>query len=168
LRQANPGYAAGRLEPEETRVPPTTAELVNDHSLGDLLKHRDVVLEGHEAPQHTARVVLADMLDTDEARTDDAMLVASELIANAIQHAGGAVLIRIEVYELGSALGVVDRASDTDALPTSPSNSSTKPTDVATNGRGLFIVHNLADTWSVEQTKNGKIVIAVLTRAGSR
>ncbi|MCL3999097.1 ATP-binding protein, partial [Streptomyces lavenduligriseus] len=130
--------------------------------------HRDVVLEGREAPQRTARVVLADMLDTDEARTDDAMLVASELIANAIQHAGGAVLIRIEVYELGSALGVVDRACDTDALPASPSNSSTKPTDVAANGRGLFIVHNLADTWSVERTKNGKIVIAVLTRAGSR
>ncbi|MFE1781074.1 ATP-binding protein [Streptomyces sp. NPDC059506] len=126
------------------------------------------MLEGCEAPQRTARVVLADMLDTDAARTDDAMLVASELIANAIQHAGGAVLIRIEVYELGSALGVVDRASDTGALPTSPSNSSTKPTDVAVSGRGLFIVHNLADTWSVEQTKNGKIVIAVLTRAGSR
>ncbi|MEU4077610.1 ATP-binding protein [Streptomyces venezuelae] len=166
LRQANPGYAAGRLEPEETRVPPTTAELVHDRRLGDLLKHRDVVLEGHETPQRTARIVLADMLDTDEARTDDAMLVASELIANAIQHAGGAVSFRIEVYELGSALGVVDRASDTGALPSSPCNSSTTPTNVATNGRGLFIVQSLATTWSVEQTTNGKIVIAVLTRAG--
>ena len=149
-------------------MPPPTAELVHDCSLGDLLEHRDVVLEGREAPQRAARVVLADMLDADEARTDDAMLVASELIANAVQHAGGAVLIRIEVYELGSALGVADRASDTGALPSIPSNSSTKPTDVASNGRGLFIVQTLASTWSVEQTENGKIVIAVLTQAGSR
>ncbi|WEH37882.1 ATP-binding protein (plasmid) [Streptomyces sp. AM 4-1-1] len=149
-------------------MPPTTAELVHDRSLGDLLKHRDVVLEGREAPQHMARVMLADILNTDEARTDDAMLVASELIANAIQHAGGAVSFRIEVYELGSALGVVDRASDTGALPPSPSNSSTRPTDLAVNGRGLFIVQNLASAWSVEQTENGKIVIVVLTQAGSR
>jgi hypothetical protein len=30
------------------------------HPQHDLLKHRDVVLEGREAPQRTARVVLAD------------------------------------------------------------------------------------------------------------
>ncbi|MEV5010583.1 ATP-binding protein [Streptomyces sp. NPDC055692] len=149
-------------------MPPTTAELVHDRSLGDLLQHRDVVLEGRDAPQRTARVELADMLSADGARADDAMLVASELIANAIQHAGGVVLIRIEVYEFGSALGVVDRASDTGALPTSPSNSSTKLADVAMNGRGLFLVHTLASTWSVKQTKDGKIVVAVLTQAGSR
>ncbi|KOV22547.1 response regulator receiver protein [Streptomyces sp. XY413] len=132
------------------------------------MRQRDVVLEGREAPQRAARVELADMLSTGGISADDAMLVASELIANADQHAGGAVLIRIEVYEFGSAIGVVDRASDTSALPTSPSNSSTKLADVATNGRGLFLVHSLASTWSVKQTKGGKIVIAVLTRAGFR
>ncbi|MFE4304717.1 ATP-binding protein [Streptomyces sp. NPDC056891] len=164
-RKVNPGHASGRLDGEEARVPPT-AELVHDRSLGELLNHRDVVLEGRPAPQRTARVVLAEMLG--EARADDAKLVASELIANAIKHAGGVVLIRIEVYELGSALGVVDRDPDTEALPASPSNSSTKSTAVAMSGRGLFLVHNLSSTWSVEQTENGKIVIAVLTPAGSR
>ncbi|MEU8759493.1 ATP-binding protein [Streptomyces sp. NPDC048659] len=149
-------------------MPPTTAELVRDRSLGDLLKHRDIVLEGREAPQRTARVELADMLSTDGTRADDAMVVASELIANAIRHAGGAVLMRIEVYEFGSALGVVDRAPDTRALPTIPFNSSTELADVATNGRGLFLVHTLASTWTVERITDGKIVIAVLTGAGSR
>ncbi|MET7544132.1 hypothetical protein ACFVY1_29580 [Streptomyces sp. NPDC058293] len=38
--------------------PPTTAELVQDRSLGDLLIHRDVVLDGLDAPQRAARAVL--------------------------------------------------------------------------------------------------------------
>ncbi|MEU1151505.1 ATP-binding protein [Streptomyces sp. NPDC005918] len=149
-------------------MPPTTAELVHDQSLGDLLNHRDVVLAGLDAPQSTARAVLTDVLDGKaEDQVYEAMLIASELIANATQHTGGAVLIRVEVYELGTALGVVDRGHDTQALPTCPSNSSVDEATVAQNGRGLFIVHTLATTWSVEETENGKIVIAVLA-AGSR
>ncbi|MGW7623285.1 hypothetical protein ACWGLG_47350, partial [Streptomyces antimycoticus] len=42
-------------------MPPTTAELVHDRSLGDLLIHRDVVLDGLDAPQRAARTVLADI-----------------------------------------------------------------------------------------------------------
>lgn len=150
-------------------MPPTTAELVHDRSLGNLLDHCDVELAGLPAPQRTARVALTNFLDdVDEAQVDDAMLIASELIANAVQHSSGAVLIRIEVYELGTALGVVDLGRDTDVLPSQPRNSSVEPDTVAASGRGLFIIQNLADTWSVEETANGKIVIAVLTREGSR
>ncbi|MFD8882124.1 ATP-binding protein [Streptomyces erythrochromogenes] len=150
-------------------MPPTTAELVHDRSLGNLLDHCDVELAGLPAPQRTARVALTSFLDdVDEVQVDDAMLIASELIANAVQHSRGAVLIRIEVYELGTALGVVDLGRDTDVLPSQPRNSSVEPDTVATSGRGLFIIQNLADTWSVEETANGKIVIAVLTREGSR
>ncbi|GAA3367238.1 hypothetical protein GCM10017744_078610 [Streptomyces antimycoticus] len=73
-------------------MPPTTAELVHDRSLGDLLIHRDVVLDGLDAPQRAARTVLADILDGKaEDQLFDAMLVASELIANVIQHSSGAV-----------------------------------------------------------------------------
>ncbi|MFJ1742575.1 ATP-binding protein (plasmid) [Streptomyces microflavus] len=150
-------------------MPPTTTELVHDQSLGKLLDHCDVELAGLPAPQRAARGALASLLDdTDQNQVDDAALIASELIANAIQHSCGAVLIRIEVYELGTALGVVDRGRDTDVLPPHPCNSSVEPDTVATHGRGLFIIQNLADTWSVEETSNGKIVIAVLARKGSR
>ncbi|MFE1189999.1 ATP-binding protein [[Kitasatospora] papulosa] len=150
-------------------MPPITAELVHDQSLGNLLDHCDVELAGLPAPQRTARVALTSFLDdVDEGQVDDAMLIASELIANAVQHSRGAVLIRIELYELGTALGVVDLGRDTDVLPSQPRNSSVEPDTVATSGRGLFIIQNLADTWSVEETANGKIVIAVLTREGSR
>jgi anti-sigma regulatory factor (Ser/Thr protein kinase) len=134
-------------------VPPTTAELVHDRSLGDLLIHRDVVLDGLEAPQRAARTALADILDGKaEDQLFAAMLVVSELIANAIQHGSGAVLMRVEVYEFGVALGVVDRGTDV-----------TDDRTVAASGRGLFIVDSLASAWSVEETENGKIVIAILT-----
>lgn len=150
-------------------MPPTTAELVHDQRLGKLLDHCVVGLAGLPAPQRSARVALSSFLDdVDEGQVDDAMLIASELIANAVKHSPGAVLIRIEVYELGTALGVVDLDHDTDALPSHPCNSSVKPDTVDTNGRGLFIIQNLADTWSVEDTASGKIVIAVLMREGFR
>jgi anti-sigma regulatory factor (Ser/Thr protein kinase) len=137
---------------------------VRDRSLGDLLIPRDVAHDGLAAPQRTARAVLADVLDgTAEDHLFDAMLVASELIANAVQHGSGAVLIRIEVYESGVAFGVVDREADTTALPVRPSNSSVDEETVAASGRGLFIVDRLASAWSVEETENGKIAIAVLT-----
>ncbi|WP_405720647.1 ATP-binding protein [Streptomyces sp. NBC_00046] len=147
-------------------MPPTTGELVHDRSLGDLLVHRDVVLDGLDAPQRAARTVLADVLDGKaEGHLFDAMLLASELIANAIQHGSGAVLIRVEVYEFGAALGVVDRGADITAVPARPSNASVGEGAVAASGRGLFIVDSLARARSVEETENGKIVIA--TRAAN-
>lgn len=145
----------------------TTAELVNDRSLGDLLIHRDVVLDGLDTPQRAARTVL--VLDGKaEDQLFDAMLVASELIANAIKHSSGTVLIRVEAYEFGAALGVVDRGDDITAVPVRPSNSSVDEGTVAASGRGLFIVDSLASAWPVEETENGKIVIAILTLPAGR
>ncbi|MFK4692723.1 ATP-binding protein [Streptomyces pristinaespiralis] len=147
-------------------MPTTTAELVHDRTLGDLLIQRDVVLDGLDAPQRAARTVLADVLDGKaEDQLFDAMLVASELIANALQHTSGALLIRVEAYEFGAALGVADRGADITAVPVRPSNSSVDEGTVAASGRGLFIVDSLASAWSVEETENGKIVIAVLALA---
>ncbi|MEU9095994.1 ATP-binding protein [Streptomyces sp. NPDC087901] len=143
-------------------MPPTTAEPVHDRSLGDLPIHRDVVLDGLDAPQHAARTVLADILDGKaEDQLFGAMLVASELIANAIQHSSGAVLIRVEAYEFGVALGVVDRGPT--SLPYLPDLRTYLLTKgpVAASGRGLFTVDSLASAWSVEETENGKIVIAI-------
>lgn len=145
-------------------MPTTTAGLVHDRTLGDLLVQRDVVLDGLDAPQHAARTLLADVLDGKaEDQLFDAMLVASELIANAIQHSSGAVLMKVWAYEFGAALGVVDRGADITAIPVRPSNSSVDEGTVAASGRGLFIVDSLTSAWSVEETENGKIVIAVLT-----
>ncbi|MFI5744917.1 ATP-binding protein [Streptomyces sp. NPDC051644] len=122
------------------------------------------MLDGLDAPQRAARTVLADVLDGKaEDHLFDAMLVAGELIANAIQHSSGAVLIRVEVYEFGAALGVVDRGADITAVPVRPSNSSVDEGTVAASGRGLFIVDSLASAWSVEETENGKIVRSART-----
>ncbi|MFF7550138.1 ATP-binding protein [Streptomyces canus] len=82
----------------------------------------------------------------------DAMLVADELIANAIQHSSGAVLIRVDIYEFGAALGVVDRGADITAVPVRPSDSSVDEGTVAASGRGLFIVDSLANAGSAEDS----------------
>ncbi|WP_405444486.1 ATP-binding protein [Streptomyces achromogenes] len=148
-------------------MPSITAELVHAPSLGDLLIHREVVLEGLDAPQRAARTVLADVLDGKaEDQLFDATLVASELVANATQHSSGAVLIRVEVYEFGLAMGVVDRGVDITAVPVRPSNSSVDHGTVAASGRGLFIVDSLASAWWAEESEIGKIVIAVFTFPG--
>ncbi|WP_326841055.1 ATP-binding protein [Streptomyces sp. NBC_01558] len=142
----------------------TTAELVHDRSFGDLLIHRDVVLDGLDAPQRAARTGLADVLDGHaDDHFFDIMLVVSELVANATQHSSGAVLIRIELYEFGAAVGIVDRGTDITAIPVRPSNPSVDEGAVAESGRGLFIVDSLASAWSVEETESGKIVIAILS-----
>ncbi|MEU1473407.1 hypothetical protein ABZ434_34995 [Streptomyces sp. NPDC005761] len=61
-------------------MPPTTAEPVHDRGLGDLLIHRDMLLDGLDAPQHAARTVLAEILDGKaEDQLFDTMLVASDL-----------------------------------------------------------------------------------------
>ncbi|MGW0883248.1 ATP-binding protein [Streptomyces sp. NPDC002671] len=152
-------------------MPPTTAELIRDRSLGDLVSHSDVVLAGLDAPQRAARAAVHDALDG-KANDDwihDLDLVASEVIANALQHTPGAVLMRLEIYERGAAMGVIDRGDDLNAVPVCPSNPSTDAPTVATSGRGLFIVGKLARELTVAPTDDGKIVTAVLERpAGVR
>ncbi|WP_327411261.1 ATP-binding protein (plasmid) [Streptomyces sp. NBC_01281] len=144
-------------------MPPTTAELVQDESLGHLLRHLEVPLEGLATPSRTARSVLADVLrGNPEGHVDDAKLIASELIGNATLHAEGAVLMRVEVYEFGTALGVIDHGHDTGAIPLHPCNSSVTRDAVAQTGRGLFLVHSLAAKLTVQRAEPGKIVIAVL------
>ncbi|MER6372587.1 ATP-binding protein [Streptomyces mirabilis] len=152
-------------------MPPTTAELVPTLSLGDLVNRCEVVLAGLDAPQRAARDALHDVLDGQVSKEliEDAALVASELIANALQHTPGALLISVDVYEFGAAMGVVDCGRDITAIPDRPANSSTDAATVAAAGRGLFIIDRLATKWSVAPMENGKIVIAVLTLpAGAR
>jgi anti-sigma regulatory factor (Ser/Thr protein kinase) len=83
---------------------------------------------------------------------ENAALVCSELVTNAVIHAGGAVLItvtrlgphlRIDVYDHGSAQPRVR-------------------TDAGAGGVGLRIVTQLSEQWGSEPTPTGKCVWALL------
>jgi anti-sigma regulatory factor (Ser/Thr protein kinase) len=86
---------------------------------------------------------------------DDALVVADELVANAVLHAGTEMELRLTL--LGGALGiaVADRSPRRPALG--------RPGGGAESGRGLLLVDALAEAWQVLPRRDGgKVVRAVL------
>jgi anti-sigma regulatory factor (Ser/Thr protein kinase) len=88
-------------------------------------------------------------------RVDDARLIASELVGNAVLHARTGIrvtvrvqavdVVRIEVYDQNSRMPVL-----------------VAPPDDATSGRGLSVVAKLATTWGTRSHGDGKTVWAQL------
>jgi anti-sigma regulatory factor (Ser/Thr protein kinase) len=107
----------------------------------------DVVAFGRH---HLARAVEAERLEI----TDDASLIVSELLANAVEHAEGEIrlratrtdhLLRVEVHDRGSGRPEVRHGALDDEY-----------------GRGLLIIERIAARWGVEPSPVGKLVWAEL------
>ncbi len=86
---------------------------------------------------------------------DDAAVVVSELITNAVQAGCGAAVLSLEVD------GARVRIAVSDDVGGQPQVAHSGPSDV--RGRGLAIVAALADTWGVERRGTGKEVWVELT-----
>lgn len=90
-----------------------------------------------------------------EAVIEDARLVATELVANAIRHAtplkNGTVLVRWRRDGAGLVLSVSDGGGDRD-----PAMSVVGPD--AERGRGLAIVDALSPRWWAERTRRVHVV----------
>jgi anti-sigma regulatory factor (Ser/Thr protein kinase) len=81
---------------------------------------------------------------------DIATLAMSELVTNAIVHAGSPILVLAE-YDAGNlTMAVADGNNQLPAL--------LPPDDVREGGRGVAIVAQLGATWGVQSTVLGKIV----------
>lgn len=85
-----------------------------------------------------------------EAFTDDAELVVSELVTNALVHAGGEVQLTLALS--GSGLRV-DVADDSAHLPVRRDYSTSSGT-----GRGLHLIESLVTRWSTFRLGQGKVV----------
>lgn len=87
---------------------------------------------------------------------DEAVIVASELVGNAIRHTpsarGGSLLVAWEIDADGVLVRVTDSGDD---LPTVRLAGEHEP-----SGRGLRIVEALSDRWGVEPSEHGKCVWA--------
>ncbi|WP_234021104.1 ATP-binding protein [Streptomyces sp. Tu 6176] len=88
--------------------------------------------------------------------SDDVELVTSEIVTNALVHAGSDVDVRLRVYADRLRLEVRDSASD----PPVPAlySLSDEGCARAEHGRGLFLVDALADTWNTSPNGRGKTV----------
>jgi len=87
---------------------------------------------------------------------DDALLVASELAANAVTHAESACRIRLALAPSTLRIDVIDTGAGTPE-PQPPSWSEE-------HGRGLHLVDALTTAWGLEVVDEGKMVWAELAR----
>jgi anti-sigma regulatory factor (Ser/Thr protein kinase) len=99
----------------------------------------------------------------DDALADDAELLLSELVGNAVRHArplpGGVVRVAWEVASREVVLRVTDGGGRNGHRP----RETAAPPD-ALSGRGLTIVAALAARWGVESGGGGQSVWAALCR----
>jgi serine/threonine-protein kinase RsbW len=93
---------------------------------------------------------------------DDAAIITSELVTNAVQHAcaNGTKTIGITLTHDDSPAAVTIAISD--SSPHGPIRRDTPPGSV--QGRGLRIVEALSAHWGWRQEDGGKAVFAVLAR----
>jgi anti-sigma regulatory factor (Ser/Thr protein kinase) len=85
-----------------------------------------------------------------EPPLEDAVLLTSELVSNALLHAGTEIELRLDSNGHRLRIEVYDH----DSRP-----PVTAPVEVdATSGRGLFLVENLANDWGIDSRTDGKAV----------
>lgn len=95
---------------------------------------------------------------TDEV-CSDTELVMTELIANAVRHAGTEIVVRLALLEVDG--GVRAEVSDRSTRPLRPR----QPDPFSEGGRGLFLVDTLSSRWGADATTDGKTVWAEILPA---
>jgi serine/threonine-protein kinase RsbW len=101
-----------------------------------------------------SRRFVADVLRSSGAAASDAiLLVASELVTNAVQHGTGEVELRIDLDGPDLRLEVLDDGHATVALP--PVNPATS----AVGGRGLHLVRSVSRRWGAGFDAGGRTLV---------
>ena len=85
----------------------------------------------------------------------DTELVVTELVANAVRHAGTEITIRLASM-VGTPGGVRAEVSDCSTRPVRPRRAG----GMEESGRGLFLVDMLSSRWGATANKNGKTIWA--------
>jgi anti-sigma regulatory factor (Ser/Thr protein kinase) len=98
-----------------------------------------------------ARRFVVGALRAGGVEVDDAIpLVVSELVTNAVLHAGSSARVEVRVGNDCVRIEVHDSTSD---LPT-----VRDPGPYTVTGRGLVLVEALSDRWGADPTDGGKVV----------
>ena len=107
-----------------------------------------------------ARSFLAKLLDgwgVADQVIDDASLLATELMSNAVEHGSGAVTLEIAVHDGLLRVGVHDRAVELPVMG--------DVTETGLDGRGIWLVQSIAHDWGSDSSgeEPGKTVWFELT-----
>jgi two-component sensor histidine kinase len=89
--------------------------------------------------------------NVDESRIEPVMLVANELVANAIVHARSAPVLSLTESSSGDLLLRVSDESRALPVPQAPTTDDD-------GGRGLILVEALSDRWGIDTGDAGKSV----------
>ena len=111
--------------------------------------------------RNAARVVLQDW-SVPTSLLEDALLVISELVTNAVRHAGTASTLELQLGQTGELL----RISLTDESDAEPQVRRLHPH--SEDGRGMAILAALSDRWGVEPEGHGKRVWWEVDLTGGR
>ncbi len=126
---------------------------------------RALALEPGRGAPRLAREALRAWLAHDDLRDVEAevLLVASELVANAVVHAHTALQLSYRAEDGNVQVGVRDGSRSELQQKPVPKPSASAGRNLRTlvsGGRGLVIVDALADEWGVTETEDGKCVWA--------
>ena len=110
------------------------------------------------------RTAFADVPEASARLVDDAMAVVSELVTNAVVHAGTEVEVDWRLEESG-AFVVEVRDHHPARAPRDPSGGEA-PYEISDHGRGLRLVATLAESWGVTYRTGAKTVWARLPPGG--
>jgi anti-sigma regulatory factor (Ser/Thr protein kinase) len=81
---------------------------------------------------------------------DDAALLASEVVTNALRHAAGPITVRAARDDGHLVVLVADRSPDPPVV--------LRPDPWSETGRGMALVEAIADGWGVSPHPSGKVV----------
>lgn len=106
-----------------------------------------------EAARRFVKRVLSELGESGET-TERAVLLANELVTNAVVHTRSRITLEVEVTASQVAIAVADRGPGLIRLR--------QPTPSDTTGRGLQLLDRLADSWTVDYGAGGKRISFVI------
>jgi anti-sigma regulatory factor (Ser/Thr protein kinase) len=117
------------------------------------------------AVRSSRRLVAEAIGAVDDDVADRALLCASELVTNAVEHAESPAGLRVVVDDEQVRIEVED---STERLP-----ALRHPDETSIRGRGMLIVQRCSDRWGIDSRPGGKTVwcelaLVVVQRAGRR
>ncbi|MFF7139630.1 SpoIIE family protein phosphatase [Streptomyces nodosus] len=102
-----------------------------------------------------------------ERLADDALVVVSELVTNAVVHAGTDVEVACRLQDAeGGPAGLVVEVTDHHPSRAVRGDSAERPYDIPEYGRGLRLVATLATAWGITYRSGAKTVWAMLPLDG--